>query len=178
MLRVSVTLMVPRGGAGPEGNATGAAMIDVPLSAPSEDARLAAIAADSDRLRSGTRAIASRFVMDAVGEAMPPVVHAWFARTVYGRRHFHAIVSNMPGPREELSLAGYSMVEGYPILPLAPGAPIAVGALSVTGVLGFGISAHPAFVSDMTALQTGIKAAYDDLRRAADRSTTGIRLRS
>jgi PAP2 superfamily protein/wax ester synthase-like acyl-CoA acyltransferase family protein/uncharacterized protein DUF1298 len=162
-LRVSVTLMVPRSGSATEGNATAATMIDVPLESSSESARLAEIADRTGRLRSGTRAIASRFVMDTVGEVLPPVAHAWFARTVYGKRYFHAIVSNMPGPQEQLSLAGYPMSHAFPILPLAPGSPVVVGALSVTGQLGFGISVHPAFVPDVVALEAAILTVYDTL---------------
>lgn len=164
-LRVSLTLMVPR--AGTEGNATGAAMVDVPLGAQDETARLDEIARRSRRLRSGSRAIASRFVMDSVGELMPPLAHAWFARTVYGRRYFHAIVSNMPGPEVQLTLAGHRLARVFPILPLAPGSPIAVGALSVTGHLGLGISAHPLFIPDMAAFESAVADVYDDLRLAA-----------
>jgi WS/DGAT/MGAT family acyltransferase len=174
MLRISVTLMVAQPGVGQEGNATGAAMIDVPLAAESETARLASIAARGRRLRGGTRAVASRFVMDAVGEVLPPVMHAWFARTVYGARHFHAIFSNMPGPVETLSLAGRHLAEAYPILPLAPGSPVAVGALTVTGRLGFGISLHPAFVRETAALEAAIVAVYDELRTPS-RSPTPCR---
>ncbi len=166
-LRASVPLLVPRGSRAVEGNTTGAAMIDLPLGDGPEASRLAAIAARSGRLNSGTRALASRFVMDAVGEVLPPIAHAWFARTVYGRRFFQAIVSNIPGPVVRLSLAGLPLERGYPILPLAPGAPIAVGALTVTGQLGIAISANPGLVPDIAELEAALLAVYDDLRGSA-----------
>jgi uncharacterized protein DUF1298 len=168
-LRVSVTLMVPRPGSGVEGNATAAAMLDVPIGERVETDRLAEIVARSGRLRSGTRALASRWVMDTLAEVLPPVAHAWFARTVYGRRFFHAVASNMPGPTEDLTLAGYPVLHVYPILPLAPGAPVAVGALSVSGKLGVGITVHPSFVADVDALRHAVTAVYDELGEAASR---------
>ncbi len=50
-LRTSVPVMVPRAGAAVEGNATGTAMLDLPLRAQSEPSRLADIAARSGRLQ-------------------------------------------------------------------------------------------------------------------------------
>jgi hypothetical protein len=41
----------------------------------------------------------------------------------------------------------------FPILPLGPGAPLAVGALSVAGVLGFGVCTDPA-LADASDLAT------------------------
>jgi hypothetical protein len=75
--------------------------------------------------------------------ALPEPCAAWFARTVYGRRFFHAIVSNMPGSTLPLSMATVSIARVYPILPLAPGAPIALGALSWAGSLGIGLATDP-----------------------------------
>jgi hypothetical protein len=173
-LRVSMTLMVPRGGSGDEGNATAAAMIDVPLDERPETSRLAEIGRRSARLRTGTRPLASRFVMDSVGEVLPPILHAWFSRAVYGRRFFHAVASNMPGPTERLDLAGWSAPRIYPILPLAPGTPIAVGALSIGGHQGFGLSVHPAFVPDVEAFENALVSVYDDLRGAARQRTPDL----
>ena len=45
--------------------------------------------------------------------------------------------------------------------------PVAVGALSVTGYQGFGLSVHPAFVPDIEAFQDALSAVYDDLWAAA-----------
>ena len=104
--------------------------------------------------------------MDAVGEVLPPVVHARFARAVYGRRYFHAIVSNIPGPSVQLSLVGLPLREAFPILPLAPGSPIAVGALGVTGGLGMGISVHPDLVPDVEALERAVGSVFAELREA------------
>ena len=123
-LRVSVTLMVRDPSSTAEGNATAAVIMDLPLGPGPELERLADIAAHSNRLRTGTRALATRFVMQTVGDLLPPPAHAWFARTVYGGRFFHAVVSNMPAPDIQLFLAGAPMREVYPMLPLAPGTPL------------------------------------------------------
>jgi hypothetical protein len=166
LLRVAVPVMVRPPGAAAEGNLTAAVMTDLPIGQvpEGESGRLAEIARRSRTLHAGTRAIASNFVMRRVGGLMPVPVHAWFARTVYGGRFFQAIVSNMPGSVVPLSLAGASMAEVYPILPLAPRAPLGVGALGWDGALFIGIAADPALIADVQALADAMKVVYDDLR--------------
>jgi diacylglycerol O-acyltransferase / wax synthase len=154
-------------GSSAEGNLTAAVMMDLPLGPLAEPERLAEVAAHSRRLRTGTRALASRFVMRTVGQILPPPLHAWFARTVYGARFFQAIVSNMPGSSRPMRMAGSDMAAVYPILPLAPGAPLVVGALGWDGTLFVGISADPALVADADTLGAAIHGVLDELGRAA-----------
>jgi hypothetical protein len=169
-MRISVPLMVRAPGAATEGNVTAAVLMDVPLGPLSEPERLAGIAGSSRRLRTGTRALASRFVMQSVGEIMPWPVHRWFARTVYGGRFFHVIVSNMPGPDVQLTLAGAPLRQVYPLLPLADGAPLAAGALGWNGLLCVGIATDPALVDDPAELTTAIETVFAELRSETGQS--------
>jgi hypothetical protein len=162
-LRVSVPLMVRQPASAPEGNVTAAVMLDVKLGAMSHESRLADTARRSGRLYTGTRALASRFVISTVCGVLPPPVHAWFVRTVYGHRFFQAIISNMPGPADETALAGYVVRHVYPILPLASGAPLAVGALGWGQNLHVGISVDAALVDDGEQLAAAIRHVIDDL---------------
>ena len=127
-VQVPVTMRVP--GAHPDGNATGAVMIELPLDRMPESDRLAEIGRRGLRLRTGTRALGSRFVIGVVCEMLPAPVLSRFARTVYRHRFFQAIMSNMPGPVGTYRLAGAPITEVYPIVPLAPRVPLAVGSLS------------------------------------------------
>jgi hypothetical protein len=145
-LRVAVPLMVRAPGAAAETNATAAVMVDAPVDGRPIEELLAEVARRTGRLRTPTRAVASRFVMATGLRALPEPWVGWFARTVYGRRFFHAIVSNMPGSTLPLSMDGVTIASVYPILPLAPGAPIAMGALSWAGTLGIGLATDPAVV--------------------------------
>jgi len=171
-LRVAVPLTVREPGASAEGNTTAAVMMDLPLGPVPEAERLATVAAGSRRLRTGTRALASQFVMGRLAGVLPAPAHAWFARTVYGARFFQAIVSNMPGPPIQLSLAGAPVLAVYPILPLAPGAPLAVGALGWHGALCLGIATDPALVDDADLLAASIGAVLDELRGDAAAPTS------
>jgi hypothetical protein len=166
LLRVSVPLMVRPPDAAAEGNLTAAVMTEVPLGPVEggEAARLAEVARRSRRLYTGTRTLASNFAMRAAGAVLPVPGHAWFARTVYGSAMFQAIVSNMPGPDVPLSLAGPPLAGVYPILPLAPRAPIAVGALGWDGMLSVGVATDPALIADTAPLADAMKVVYDELQ--------------
>jgi hypothetical protein len=159
-LRVAVPLMVRAPGAAAETNATAAVMVDVPLDGRPFDDLVTEISRRTARLRSPSRAVASRFVMATGLRALPEPSAGWFARTVYGRRFFHAIVSNMPGPAQSLSMDGVTIASVYPILPLAPGSPLAVGALSWAGSLGVGLATDPA-VFDAGVLAAWIERFVD-----------------
>jgi diacylglycerol O-acyltransferase / wax synthase len=166
MLRVAVTLTVRVPDTTAEGNSTAAVMTDVPLGPMPEPERLAETARRSGPLHTGTRALASRFVMETGTAVLPPPAQAWFARTVYGRRYFHGIVSNMPGPPGVYRMAGGLMTGVYPILPLAPGAPLAVGVLGWDATLCVGVSVDPELVDDAADIASAVRQIIDDLEAA------------
>ena len=79
----------------------------------------------------------------------------------YGGRFFHGIASNLPGPPALLTLTGRRVAGVYPILPLAPGAPFALGAMSWGPAYGWGLAADPALI-DAAALTAGVEAVFSD----------------
>jgi hypothetical protein len=163
-IRVAVPLMVRDSTAAAETNATAAVMVDAPVDGRPIEELLAEVARRTKRLRTPTRAVASRFVMATGLRALPEPGAGWFARTVYGRRFFHAIVSNMPGSTQPLSMDGVTIASVYPILPLAPGSPITVGALSWAGTLGIGLATDPV-VFDADLLAARMKLTLDLLEK-------------
>jgi hypothetical protein len=172
-LRVAVPLMARPPGASAEGNLTAGVITDVPLGEMDEAHRLAETAKHSGRLRTGTRALASHAVIRLTGRMLPPVLHGWFARTVYGKRYFHAIVSNMPGPDSPMTLTGAPMKKVFPILPLAPGAPIVVGALGWEGVVHIAVVTDPGLVEDVDAFSSAIFGVIRELGQEAPAGTQG-----
>ncbi|MFB4295222.1 phosphatase PAP2 family protein [Actinomadura sp. NTSP31] len=165
-LRVAVPLMTGGPEVPPEGNHTSAVMVDLPCGPMPEVERLRALAAATRRLRSGTRALASAFVMQRASRALPPVLHAAFARAVYGGRTFQAIATNLPGSNTPARLAGAPMALAHPIVPTGPGAPLAVGALGWTGMLNLGISAEATLVDDIDALCRAMRDVIEELGTA------------
>ncbi|HEU4544228.1 MAG TPA: phosphatase PAP2 family protein [Jiangellaceae bacterium] len=154
--------LLARSQAVPEGNVTAGLIIDLPTDARPEADRLAEVARRRRRLLTSSRVAASRSVVRGAG-LLPVPLHAWFAKTVYGSRHFLAIVTNIPGPEGRFSLAGSPLQEVYPIVPLAPGTPLAVGALSWNGSLCISITADSALVADVQDMCDAIVTVLDEL---------------
>lgn len=166
VLRVAVPLMTGGPVVPPEGNHTSAVMVDLPYGPMPEVERLRTLAAATRRLRSGTRALASAFVMQRASRALPPVLHDAFARAVYGGRTFQAIATNLPGSNTPTRLAGAPLIVAHPIVPTGPGAPLAVGALGWTGMLNMGVSAEATLVADMDALCGAMRDVIEELGAA------------
>jgi hypothetical protein len=162
-LRFSVTTMVRTPDSAAEGNATAAIMVEVPVDGRPFDELLSEVSARTKRLQRPTRALASRFVLATGLRIVPEPFARWFAPTVYGQRFLHAVVSNMPGTTEQMSFAGVPHDRVYPILPLVPGTPLAVGALSWTGILGIGLATDPQLI-DGAALAAHLDRALVRLR--------------
>jgi hypothetical protein len=158
--------MVARPDGQESGNFTMAVLVDVPLGPMSAAERLRRVSANSGaRLRRGDRALASRFVLRAVGGCAPAPVFRAFARRVYGAPYFTAIVSNMPGTPEQTAFLGRPMDAAYPLVPLAPGAPVALGAMSWGGQLCLGLTTDPTLAT-AGELLAGIERALAELHRA------------
>jgi hypothetical protein len=162
--RVAVPLMMRPPGSAMVGNHTTAVMVDLPVGKMAEPDRLALIAERSRVLRSGTRAQAAWFVMWQAGRVMPGPLHARFARMSYSGRFLQGTVSSLPGPDKPLRLAGAPLTAVYPIVPLAPGAPLAIAALGVDRELCFGVSLDPGLADDADAFMDAVHDVIEELR--------------
>jgi hypothetical protein len=63
-------------------------------------------------------------------------------------------------------MAGGPSRQAYPILPLAPDAPLAIGALGWHEQLCVGIAAAASLLDDLDALGDAIRLAFDELCQA------------
>lgn len=163
---VPVTLRAPappgRGRTAVPGNLTAALRLDVPVDRRPLRDRLAAVHRSAERRRASGRAVASTAVLRLLG-ALPPRLHARAARAVYRARFFGAIVSNMPGPDTAMSLAGVPLGDVHPILPLADGVPLAVGALGWNGALHVAVTADPRLLPEADGFAGALVRAFEEL---------------
>jgi hypothetical protein len=90
---------------------------------------------------------------------LPGRWQARFVRTVYGRRFIHVLASVMPGVRRPQHLRGAPIREAHPVLPLADGVGLAVGALHWGRNTCVGITADPGLVPEYSTLPQRLRAA-------------------
>src|SRR5580658_5997787 len=131
-----VRAMVPRslrvaGPAGPDSagpeNRTAGVLLDLPIGPMSLAERVAAVrAVRQARLRRGD-VDASAFVLRAMN-LLPPPLQRVIARTAFTSRRFSLIVSVFPGTRQPRQLLGAQVTDVFPVLALADGVGLALGA--------------------------------------------------
>jgi hypothetical protein len=145
---------------GAPGNRTAAVSLALPTGPLPAPERVAAVAAG---LRAGAAAgqpAATAAVLSVLG-LLPGWAQGPVIRLVYGRRFFHAIASVMPGSRRILRVRGRAITAVHPVLPLADGVGLAVGALHWRDRTEIGITADPALVPDAAALPGRLARSLD-----------------
>lgn len=147
------------GGGGEPGNRIAGVLIDLPVRPMSLADRITAIrAVRQARLRRGD-AHASAFVLRAMNILPSPLQRA-IARTAFTSRRFSLIVSVFPGSRQSRQLLGAEVTEVFPVLALADGVGLALGAMTWGRSLSVGIMANPALIPDVALLAAGIRRAF------------------
>jgi diacylglycerol O-acyltransferase / wax synthase len=147
------------GGSSGPGNRIAGVMLDLPVGPMSLAERVAAVrAVRRARLRRGD-ADASAFVLHAMNILPAPLQRA-IARTAFTSRRFSLIVSVFPGTRQSRQLLGAEVTEVFPVLALADGVGLALGAMTWGRSLSVGIMANPALIPDVALLAAGIRNAF------------------
>jgi diacylglycerol O-acyltransferase / wax synthase len=145
------------GGRGP-GNRIAGVLLDLPVGPMPLAERVAAVQAGRRaRLRHGD-ADASAFVLQAMN-LMPSSLQRAIARTSFTSRRFSLIMSVFPGTRQPRQLLGAEVTEVFPVLALADGVGLALGAMTWGRSLSIGIMASPALIPDVALLAAGLRKA-------------------
>ncbi|MEB3371694.1 wax ester/triacylglycerol synthase domain-containing protein [Saccharopolyspora mangrovi] len=95
---------------------------------------------------------------------LPAPVHSWIVRRIYGHRFFNAVVSVMPGQRRPAHINGTRLSRVLPVLSLADGVGVAVGAIGWGEEFGFGITTDPGLAPEAEDLAGHLREAFDELR--------------
>jgi diacylglycerol O-acyltransferase / wax synthase len=155
------------------GNWTGAIALDLPLGPMSATERVTAVR-DALRLRlAGGQPAAAALVMRAMG-ALPAPVHAGLARLVYSSRFVNVIVSYLAGAKRPTALAGAPIRSVIPVVALADGVRVGVGALRWGQTTGIGVLLDPAIADQAETFIRALHTAFDELRAATSVRATAV----
>jgi len=147
-------------------NRTAAVTLDAPIGPATPAERLAAVRGQvAARVDRGDAAAAAMVLR--VMNFLPLPLQRLAAVQFYQRRWFNLLVSVFPGARRGYSLLGARVEEAYPVLALADGAGLAIGAMTWERSLSVGILADAALVPDVDKLAAEIPAAFELYRAAA-----------
>jgi diacylglycerol O-acyltransferase / wax synthase len=149
--------------AGEVGNRISTVFVDLPVGEPELTARIAAISAQTTRLKESAAVRAGALMVGASGWA-PPLVSGLLARAMGSVRAFNLVVSNLPGPQQPFYLSGVRMRGVYPIVPLNPASQgLTVGIISYDGGLCFGLLADRDLDPPLATAADGLRAELEEL---------------
>ncbi|MER6990417.1 wax ester/triacylglycerol synthase domain-containing protein [Saccharopolyspora hirsuta] len=155
------TVRTGRGGVGADvpGNHTASLSLDLPVGPMPVEQRLAAVAAELGKPERTGQPAAAGAVLAALG-VLPAPLHAWVVRQIYQRRFFSAVVSVLPGQRRPAHV-GPALIAGVlPVLSLADGVGVAVGAIGWADRVGFGVTTDTGLAPGAAVLTGHLRDAF------------------
>jgi WS/DGAT/MGAT family acyltransferase len=150
------------------GNRVSSFLVDLPVGEPSAVMRLHQITHQMRVHAESGRSVGAETLVRLGGFA-PPTLHALGARAASGfsKRIFNLVVTNVPGPQVVLYAAGATMLEMFPVVPLAKGQALAIGLTSYNGGVYYGFNADRDAMGDVEMLAGMISESLDELAGAA-----------
>lgn len=105
--------------------------------------------------------------LEFIPHAMTRLVFGLMSRREAPNRLFNLIVSNVPGPRKQGSVAGAVVTEFYSVGPIAAGAPLNITVWSYVDQLSIAVLTDDATLRDPHDLTDAFAAAFAEMREAA-----------
>ncbi|MEA2133123.1 MAG: diacylglycerol O-acyltransferase / wax synthase [Solirubrobacteraceae bacterium] len=141
--------------------------VELPASVPDPVVRLRLIGdATRSRKESGVPEDADT-ALKALAYA-PRQVQKAAAHALASPRVYNLVVSNIPGPRVPMYMAGCRLDEAYPVVPLSARHALSVGMTTIGDHACFGLYADPETLPDSDTLARDLDAALDELRATID----------
>ncbi len=148
------------------------AMWLVPLDLRETDpvARLAAVSAETERLKRTDQALGAASLARLSAGAPITLVSLASRLASNAARPFNMTVTNVPGPQFPLYLLGSKLVATYPLVPLWAGHGAGVALFSYAGTMYWGFNADWDIVEDLDEFVDCIEAGFEELEAAATRA--------
>jgi WS/DGAT/MGAT family acyltransferase len=148
------------------GNRVSSIFVDLPVGPMGAKKRLSSIRERTRILKESNYAVGAEFLMN-IGTWAPPTIHAIAARAAARTRVINLVVSNVPGPRVPLYIAGARLLAQYPIMPIGETMGLSIAVTSLAGTMAFGITADWDTLPDAQFLAEAIDDSLAELRKAA-----------
>jgi diacylglycerol O-acyltransferase / wax synthase len=164
---VPVDMRVERGG-DDLGNQISFVFCDLPCDEPDPVKRLRRVQEQMASRKRADEPSGGGALLQLVGQAVYPL-HRLASRLVASPRAFNLVISNIPGPPEQMYMCGCRLHQPYPVVPLADRHALSIGMTSVGGGAFFGLYADRDRLPDVDRLATELEAELDHLMELAER---------
>lgn len=147
------------------GNRFGLVFLTLPVGVPDRQTRMLVVKQRMDEIKASSEAVAALGILQALGavplEAEDQVVRMFSSKAT-------AVITNVPGPREKLHLAGRSLQHVMPWVPRAGKIGMGVSIFSYAGEVRLGIVTDAGLVPDPETILDGYLEEFNHLRRAIE----------
>ncbi len=140
---------------GAMGNCFGLVFLELPIRAPTAEERLAVVRERMEALKRSPDAIVTYAVLDAIGHLPGPLE---FVVTEFFSRKASLVVTNVPGPRARLHVAGHEIDRIMFNVPHPASLGLGVSILSYAGEVRVGARADVAVMADPASFVAGFGA--------------------
>lgn len=172
-LKVMVPVSLRDGAAADLGNRISFVFVELPCDEPCPLRRLEEVRSAMTKRKQAGEPRGAEQVLDAVSFVPHPVQHA-VSHAVASARAYNLTVSNIPGPRQPLWMAGCPLEEAYPVVPLADRHAVSIGFTTVAEQGFFGIYADRKVVPDADALAGAVERSLEELIASAERPSPAL----
>jgi diacylglycerol O-acyltransferase / wax synthase len=148
------------------GNLVSSMFVDLPVGPMEARTRFSKISEETQRLKSSHVDEGVATMLDMV-EWTPPALHRVTAEMAGRQQVGNLVVSSIPGPQEQLYLAGARMVAYHPVLPISESTALSIAVTSLSGTMGFGFTADWDAVPDIDLLSEGVIESFGELKKEA-----------
>jgi diacylglycerol O-acyltransferase / wax synthase len=145
------------------GNRLSFVFVRLPLEVEDPQERLRRVHVETSTFKRSNRPAGGEAVMGALG-LLPGPLKDRAARVAASARVFNVAVSNIPGPREPVSLQGAPLVEAYPVVPLSEDHALSIGMFTYTDRIFFGLYADPGALPEVAGLPDWLDRSLAELR--------------
>ncbi len=154
------------------GNRVSVLVIDLPIVAPDDRARLERICDITATLRATDQRQGAVVLTQAAEWTSGHIVHA-AARLLSRASPYNLIVTNVPGPPLPLYLLDAPMVAAYPHLPLFEHQGLGIALVSYAGRIYVGLTGEWDLAADVDEFVVDLGAAFEALRPLSARPSAG-----
>jgi len=133
-----------------------------------------------DKVRAATEELkASKQAMDAdlimnIAEWTPTILLSLASRSASGSAPYNMMVTNVPGPQQDLYLLGARLESLYSQVPIADSTALGVALVSYAGKLCWGFNADYESVPDLDLFADAIESSFREIAEAAGVELAGL----
>ena len=145
------------------GNEFGLVFLELPIFSEKIDERLREVKQNIDALKESPEAVVAFGILTAEGAASAPV--EYLVNDIFARKA-SLVVSNVPGPKQPLRIAGQELADLMFWVPHPTDFGLGISLISYNGRVNIGVRADTAICEDPQALVDGIVEEFESLREA------------